>query len=182
VAKNTADEAIIAAQQELEVYRREASGKIAEAVAKTDQAIAQAGNEAESAVQARTAELQKLKNQTAVTLEASAHEEEARILAKGEGEAVQIVQSARNEILAAKAELMSKYGDSASTVLFLKEKLPELFAKYSAAVNEEPVDSYVVMDDEEGFSGAVNRGPRAFADFLGIFSQALGIEVKDLIK
>jgi hypothetical protein len=42
------------------------------------------------------------------------------------------------------------------------------------------VDSLVVMDDEEGFSGAVNRGPRAFADFLKTFAEAFGVDVRAL--
>ncbi|MDR3276368.1 MAG: hypothetical protein LBT11_04020 [Treponema sp.] len=181
VAKNQADEAIIAVRQELEVYRRESAGLIAESKFRADQAIAETANSGEAAVQAQLVELQKLKNQTAVTLEAGAREEEARIIADGEGEAVRILQSARNDVLKAKAELMSRYGENASSVLFLKEKLPGLFEKYMEAAEAAPVDSYVVMNDDEGFSGAVNRGPRAFADFLRIFAGALGVDVRNLV-
>jgi uncharacterized membrane protein YqiK len=180
VAKNQADEAIIAARQELEVYRREAAGLITEAQFKADQAIAEAANSGEAAVQAMLVELQKLKNLTAVTLEAEAREEEARIIAYGERAAVEILQSTRNDILKKKAELLARYGDDASSVIFLKQKLPLLFEHYMAATAASSVDTYIVMDDDEGFSGAVNRGPRAFADFLKTFTEALGVDVKTL--
>ncbi|MDR1955988.1 MAG: hypothetical protein LBQ30_03960 [Treponema sp.] len=180
VAKNQADEAIIAARQTLELYRRESAGLIKEAKFKADQAIAEAANTGEAAVQAMLVELQKLKNRTAVTLEAEAEEEKARIIASGERAAVGILQSARNDILKRKAELLARYGDDASSVIFLTQKLPLLFEQYMAATASASVDTYIVMDDEEGFSGAVNRGPRAFADFLKTFTEALGVDVKTL--
>ncbi|MHB9292754.1 hypothetical protein Holit_01859 [Hollandina sp. SP2] len=180
VAIHQTDEAIIAARQELEVYRREAAGIIKEAKFTADQAIAEAANSGEAAVQAMLVELQKLKNLTAVTLEAEAREEEARIIAYGKRAAVEILQSTRNDILKKKAELLAQYGDDASSVIFLKQKLPLLFEHYMAATAGASVDTYIVMDDEEGFSGAVNRGPRAFADFLKTFTEALGVDVKTL--
>jgi uncharacterized membrane protein YqiK len=181
VARSKADEAIIAAHQKLEVYRRESAGLIDEAKFRADQAIAEAANSGEASVQAQLVELQNLKNLTAVTLEAGAREEAARILAEGEGEAVRIMQAPRNEILKAKAELLAHYGDDASSVIFLKQKLPVLFEKYMSATGSGSVDNYIVMDDAEGFSGAVNRGPRAFADFLNIFAGALGVDVRSLV-
>jgi regulator of protease activity HflC (stomatin/prohibitin superfamily) len=181
VAKNRADEAIIAVRQELEVYRGEAAGLITEAKFKADQAIAEAANSGEAMVQAILVELQKLKNLTAVTLEAEAREEEAQIIAAGDRAAVGIHQSARNDILKKKVELLARYGDDAASVIFLKQKLPLLFEQYMAATAAASVDAYIVMDDEEGFSGAVNRGPRAFADFLKTFTEALGVDVKTLV-
>ncbi|MDR1030811.1 MAG: flotillin family protein [Treponema sp.] len=181
VAKNRADEAIIAVRQELEVYRGEAAGLITEAKFKADQAIAEAANSGEAMVQGILVELQKLKNLTAVTLEAEAQEEEAQIIAEGERAAVGIHQSARNDILKKKVELLARYGDDAASVIFLKQKLPLLFEQYMAATAAASVDTYIVMDDEEGFSGAVNRGPRAFADFLKTFTEALGVDVKTLV-
>lgn len=180
VARSQADEAIIAARQELEVYRRESAGLVEEAKLKADQAIAEARNSGEAAVQARLVELQRLKNRSSVTLEAAAREEEARILAEGDREAVSIRQSARNELLAAKAELLAAYGDDASSVMFLQQKLPALYEAYMEAVADGAVDNLVVMNDAEGFSGAVNRGPRAFADFLATFAEAFGVDVREL--
>ncbi|MDR1901583.1 MAG: hypothetical protein LBQ88_04780 [Treponema sp.] len=180
VAKNAADEAIIAARQELEVYRRESSGLISEAKFKADQAIAEAANQGEASVQAMLVELQKLKNQSAVTLEAEAREEEARIIAEGERNAVSILQSAHNDILKSKARLLGSYGADAAGVIFLQQKLPLLYEQYMAAAKKGSVDTFIVMNDAEGFSGAVNRGPRAFADFLKTFADAFGIDVKTL--
>jgi regulator of protease activity HflC (stomatin/prohibitin superfamily) len=180
VAKNAADEAIIAARQELEVYRRESSGLINEAKFKADQAIAEAANQGEASVQAMLVELQKLKNRSALTLEAEAREEEARIIAEGQSTAVSIRQSARNDILKSKARLLGSYGTDAAGVIFMQQKLPLLYEKYMAAARKGSVDTFIVMNDAEGFSGAVNRGPRAFADFLKIFADAFGVDVKTL--
>ena len=181
VARNKADEAVIAARQELEVYRRESEGLVKEAALKADQAIAEAANSGEAAVQKMLVELQKLKNQTRVTLEAGALEEEARIIAQGEQEAAALTRTARNDILKTKAELLSRYGSDAQALLFLQEKLPLLYETYLEAAKDAKVDSFIMMNDEEGFSGAVNRGPRAFADFLNTFASAFGVDIKSLI-
>jgi len=180
IAKSQADEAIIQARQELEVFRRESAGLIEGTKLQADQAIAEAKNRGESLVQAELNELQKLKNQTLVTIEAKSKEESARIIAEGNKEAVNIEKGARNTILRLKAELIEKYGNDAVSVLFFEQKLPELFESYNKACAEGKVDSLIVMNDEEGFSGAVNRGARAFADFLHTFEDAFGIDVKAL--
>ncbi len=180
VAHSQADEAIIAARQELEVYRRESAGRVEGSKLTADQSIAEARNAGEAAVQGQLVELQKLKNQSSVTLMAGALEEEARIVAEGEREAVSIRQSARNEVLKSKAELLANYGDDASSVMFLQQKLPALFEAYMEATDGGSVDNLVVMNDQEGFSGAVNRGPRAFADFLHAFNDAFGVDVRAL--
>jgi uncharacterized membrane protein YqiK len=181
VAKSKADEAIIAARQELEVYRRESDGMVKEASFRADQSIAQSANFGEAAVQKVLVELQKLKNQTALTLEAEALEEKARIIAEGEQEAVAIKRAARNAVLKAKAELISIYGSDAKALLFLQEKLPLLYETYMESAKETKVDKFVVMNEEEGFSGAVNRGPRAFADFLKIFADTFAVDIKSFI-
>ncbi|GAB1457916.1 hypothetical protein MASR2M48_32240 [Spirochaetota bacterium] len=180
VSKSQADEAIIEARQELEVYRRESAGQIEGSRLMADQSIAEAKNAGESSVQLQLVELQKLKNQSSVTLVAAAREEEARIVADGDRKAVIIRQSARNELLKTKAELLASYGDDASSVMFLQQKLPELFESYMQAIASGSVDNLVVMNDEEGFSGAVNRGPRAFTDFLHTFADAFGVDVRTL--
>ncbi|MBN1519393.1 MAG: hypothetical protein JW923_04800 [Spirochaetales bacterium] len=180
VAKSQADEAIIATREELEVYRRESAGMVEEARLKADQAIAEARNSGEAAVQAELIELQKLRNQSSVTLEAAAREEAARIVAEGEREAVAVRQSARNEILKTKTGLLARFGDDAVSVLFLQQKLPALFEAYRAAAASGVVDNVVIMNDQEGFSGAVNRGPRAFADFLKTFTEAFGVDIRSL--
>jgi regulator of protease activity HflC (stomatin/prohibitin superfamily) len=180
VAKAQADEQIIAARQELELYRRESSGLIEEAKLQAEQSIAEARNAGESSVQQQLIELQKLKNASGVTLEAQANEESARIIAEGEKESITILEGARNEILKTKAGLLAKFGNDAASVLFLQQKLPQLYQAYAEATANGSVDNLVVMNDQEGFSGAVNRGPRAFADFLHTFAQTFGIDVREL--
>ncbi|MBU0934004.1 MAG: hypothetical protein KKI09_03555 [Spirochaetes bacterium] len=180
VAKAQADEAIIATRQELEVYRRESAGLIEEARLQAEQAIAEARNAGEAMVQGQLIELQKLKNASSVTLEAEAREESARTVAEGEKESIGILQGSRNDVLKAKAELLAQFGNDAASVMFLQQKLPELYTAYQEASANGAVDSLVVMNDEEGFSGAVNRGPRAFADFLHTFADTFGIDVRQL--
>jgi uncharacterized membrane protein YqiK len=183
IAKAQADEKIVAVRQELEVYRRESLGSIQEARLTADQAIAAAKNRGEAQVQATLVDLQSLKNRSGTTLEATAKEEAARILGQGEREAVGIREAARNEVLAAKAELLSRFGEDAASVLFLQQKLPGLFAAYSDNAGKAgKLESLVVMEGGErgGTAEVANRGPRAFADFLETFERALGIDVKSL--
>jgi uncharacterized membrane protein YqiK len=183
IAKSQADEKIVAVRQELEVYRRESQGSIQEAKLTADQSIAGAKNRGEAQVQAALVDLQELKNKSGTTLEAAAREEAARVLGAGEREAVRIRESARNEILAAKAELLSRFGEDGASVLFLQQKLPGLFAAYSENAGKAGrLESLVVMEGGErgGTAEVANRGPRAFADFLETFERALGIDVKSI--
>lgn len=183
IAKSQADEKIVAMRQELEVYRRESQGSIQEANLTADQAIFAAKNRAEAQVQAELVGLQELRNRSGTTLEASAREEAARVLAAGEREATRIRESARNEILAAKAELLVRHGAEASSVLFLQQKLPGLFAAYrEGAGRAGKLDALVVMENGErgGAVEVANRGARAFADLLETFSRAFGVDVKTL--
>jgi flotillin len=182
VAKSTADEKIIATRQELEVFRREATGSVQETRLTADQSIEEAKNLGESLVQVEQIKLAELENRSAVTLEATAREETARILAEGEREAIMIRETARNEVLARKARLLGEFGKDAASILFVQQKLPALFAAYKASSAGLRVDSLVVMNDQEGFSGAVNRGPRAFADLLKTFQEAFGVDVKSFLS
>jgi flotillin len=180
VATSKADEAIVAANQRLEVFRREAQGSIQGSKLKADQSVAEATNRGEAAVQAESSSLQELKNKSGVTLSAQAAEEAARIHAEGERESITLREKARNEVLSRKSGLLSRFGSDAASLLFLSHKLPELYQAYKEACKGTKVDSLVVMNDEEGFSGAVNRGPRAFADFLATFKDAFGLDVRAL--
>ncbi len=180
VAKSKADEAIIAARQELEVVRRETQGLIQEATLKADQSISEAKNRGQAAIQGRLAELQTFRNASTVTVDAEAREEAARIVAEGEAEALRIREQARNDVLKAKSDLVAKYGRDAASVMFVEQKLPGLFEAYAKSSEGRTVDSLVVMNDAEGFSGAVNRGPKAFADLLKSFADAFGIDVREL--
>jgi flotillin len=181
VARSQADEKIVAARQELEVYRRESSGSVQEAKLKAEQSVEEAKHRGEATVQGAAVDLQELRNRSGTTLEAAAREEAARVLAEGEREAVGLREAARNEVLKAKAQLLARFGDDAASVIFMQQKLPGLFAAWSRnAEKAGGVQSLVVMGEGEGLAGAVNRGPRAFADFLETFKRAFGIDVRSL--
>ena len=180
VSRSSADEAIIAARQELEVCRRETQGLIQEATLKADQTISEARNRGDSLIQNKMAELQTYRNSSNIILEAEAREKASYILAEGESESTRIREQARNDILKAKAELINKFGQNAASIMFVEQKLPGLFEAYDRSASGGTVDNLVVMNDAEGFSGAVNRGPRAFTDLLKTFGEAFGIDIKNL--
>ena len=181
VAQNQADEKILTAQEKLEVYRREAQGSIERARLEADHSIVEAKNRGESLVQEQLVELQKLKNQTGVTLKARAEERAAEIIAAGEQESVGIIESTRNELLAQKVELLKSSGQAGKLVVFMQQQLPHLFESFKKYAVGLDVDSLVMMDDKSGFSGAVNRGPAAFADFLTYFSKSMGVDIRDFV-
>ena len=181
VAKNKANELIIAARQRLEVYRRESQAQIDQARLEADSAVEEAKNRAERSVQEKLVELQALKNQTGVTLEASARTQAAEIVASAEREAVRIREETRNVILEQKVRILKEAGDAGRVVLFLQQQLPRLFEAFRQQAQGMQVDSLVVMDEARGFNGAVNRGPAAFVDFLKQFHDALGIDVRELV-
>lgn len=180
VAKAQADERILSTSQILEVYKRESAGQVQEVALKAEQSIEEAKNRGEAAVQAELITLAELKNRSAVTMEAKAREEAARILADGQREATLVREAARNEILARKAALLSRFGADAASLMFMQQKLPALFEAYRQAAKGSSVDELVVMGQDQGFSDAVNRGPAAFADFLDTFRRAFGIDVRSL--
>lgn len=181
VAKSKANEQIIAAREKLEMYRRESTAQIEQVRLEADSGIEEAKNRSEQLVQSELVELQELKNQTGVTLKAKADEEAAQTIAEGERGAITVVEQIRNTILSQKVEMLAKSGDAAKAVLFMQQQLPRLFESYRTYAEQLNVDSLVVMDDDTGFSGAVNRGPAAFVDFLSQFEQALGIDVRELL-
>lgn len=182
VAKNQADEKILSAREKLEVFRRESQGQIERARLEADHGIEEAQNRGERLVQEQLIELQKLQNRTQVTLKATAEQQAAEIIAQGDKESVNLIEQTRNDILRQKVEMLAGAGDAGKAVLFIQQQLPHLFEsfrKYSAGLN---VSSLVVMDDEKGFNGAVNRGPAAFVDFLAQFGKALGVDVREFVS
>ena len=98
VAENSADEQIIAAQQELEVLRRRCEAKVEQNRLEADSSIVRAESEGERAVQEIAVELRKLKNVSDVTLEADTKRRAAEIVADGQNQAVQIVESTHNDL------------------------------------------------------------------------------------
>ena len=182
LARSKADEQIIAAREKLEVYRRESTAQIEQTRLEADHAIEEAKNRGEREVQTQLIELQKLQNQSKVTLEAEAEEQSAEIISEGEQESIDLVERTRNDILRQKVEMLAEAGDAGIAVLFIQQQLPRLFEAYKKYAEGLNVDSLVVMDDDSGFNGAVNRGPAAFGDFLMQFDKALGVDVRSFVE
>ena len=181
VAENSANEKIIAAQQELEVLRRKCEAEVEQIRLEADSAIARAESEGERSVQEIAVELRKLKNVSDVTLEADTKRRAAETLANGENQSVQIVESTHNDLLDQKATMVANAGEVGKIALFVQQQLPTLFAAYERYARELKVDNVVIMDDERGMKGLLNRGPEAFVDFLHRFEDGFGISVKELL-
>ena len=181
VAENTADEKIIAAEQELEVLRRTAEAEVEQARLEADSAIERAESEGERNVQEIAVDLRKLKNVSDVTLEADTKRRAAEILANGQNESVQIVESTQNDLLDQKARMVAG-ADVGRIALFVQQQLPGLFAAYERYAREMEIDNVVIMDDDRGMNGLLNRGPEAFVDFLHKFEEGFGISVKELMS
>ena len=182
VSKSEADEKILVAREKLEVYRRESVALIERARLEADHAIEEAQNRGERDVQEQLVELQKHKNKSGVTLEAQARQKSAEIIAAGDQESVGIIEGTRNQILKQKVDMLSSAGHAGRVVLFIQQQLPNLFEAFRKHAGGTKVDSLVIMDDDKGFNGAVNRGPAAFADFLRHFASALGVDVRDFLS
>ena len=181
VAENTANEKIIAAQQELEVLRRTAEAEVEQSRLEADSAIERAESEGERAVQEIAVELRKLKNVSDVTLEADHKRQAAEILANGQNQAVQVVESTQNDLLDQKAQMVAG-ADVGRIALFVQQQLPGLFAAYERYAREMEIDNVVIMDEDRGMNGLLNRGPEAFVDFLRKFEEGFGISVKELMS
>jgi flotillin len=181
IAENRANEQIVAAQQELEVLRRQCEAEVERGRLEADSAIAKASSEGERAVQEITVELQRLKNVSNVTLEAEIRQRAAEILASGESDAIRIVQEVHNDLLQQKTHLVAEAGDLGKIALFVQQHLGHLFDAYHKHAKGLGVDNLLIMDDQRGFSGVVNRGPEALVDFLRHFEAAFGIRIRDLL-
>ncbi len=181
VAENTANEKIIAAEQELEVLRRTVEAEVEQARLEADSAIERADSEGERAVQEIAVDLRKLKNVSDVTLEADNRWQAAEILANGQNRSVQVVESTQNDLLDQKARMIAG-ADVGRIALFVQQQLPVLFAAYERYAREMAIDNVVIMDDERGMNGLLNRGPEAFVDFLHKFEEGFGISVKHLMS
>jgi uncharacterized membrane protein YqiK len=182
IAVNGADEQILAAAQELEVTRRRCEAGIEQMRLEANGAIAKAGSEGEREVQEAVAELQVLKNISGVTLEAKSKLRAAEIIADGTSEAINTVQRVKNDLLRQKVQLVGELGDHAKIVLFVQQRLAMLFDAYEDHAKGISMDTVLIMDDERGINGVVNRGPAALVDFLNQLEQGFGISVRDLLS
>ena len=181
VAENRADERILAKQQEVEMFRRQCEAQVHRAQLEADSAIAEAANMGQRQVEEKRAELQKLKNRSEVTLAAEANRRAAEILAAGEAEAVAAVQQARNELLQQKVDLLQRTGDKGKIALFISQ-LPALFDAYRQHAQSLAVDDLLVLEEQQGFNSAVNRGPAAMVDFMRRLEEGFGVSVKGLLS
>ena len=180
VAENRATEKILQARQDVELFRRQCDAAIHRAKLEADSATVKASSTGQRRIEEVTAELQKLKNSSEVIVEAEAKRRAAEILAQGEAKAVEVVQQTENELLQQKVDLLKETGDTGKIALFITQ-LPHLFDSYRTHAKSLKVDNLLVLNEEDGFNSAVNRGPAAFVDFLKRFEQGFGISVKHLI-
>ena len=181
VAENHANERILMAQQEVEMFRRQQEAAVRRAQLEADSAVAQARNSGQRSVEEMKVELQKLKNQSEVTVAAETSRQAAEILAGGQGERVQIVQQAHNDLLQQKVDLLTRAGDTGKIALFITQ-LPKLFDAYRASAKDQKVENLLVLNEDAGFNSAVNRGPAAMVDFLQRLDDGFGISVKGLLS
>ena len=133
-----------------------------------DGAIVKAASTGQRREEEITAELQKLKNRSEVIVEAEAKRQAAEIRAEGEGSAVEIVQRTQNELLQQKVDLLKSTGDTGKIALFIAQ-LPHLFEAYRKHAEALKVDNLLVLNEEDGFNNAVNRGPRGVGGFPATF-------------
>lgn len=180
LAQNKAEEAIIATRQKVELYRKESENLINEKRLVSDNSIEKAHNEGQARIQEQLVELRKLKNQSELLLQAEADQRASELLAEGENEAVRIVEETRNNLLLKKSELLREAESTGSLVLFMNQ-LPHLFEAFKENAGKTKVDNFMVLDEKTGFSGAVNRGPAAFTDFLKFFQESMGLDIPSLM-
>lgn len=180
VAENRANERILAARQELELFRRQCNAEINQARLESDSKITEAESLGQRKIEEARAELQRLRNMSEVTLDATARRRSAEINAEGEAESTEIVRQAYNDLLRQKVELMVEGGEVGRLVLFL-DQLPHLFQAYQKNAQGQNVQELLILNEEDGFNSAVNRGPAAMVDFLHKLEQGFGISVRELM-
>lgn len=180
VAESQANERIIATRQDLEVFRRQCDAQVRRAQLEADSGITQAANSGQRMIEEQRVVLQQLRNMSEITLEAEAKRAAAELLAAGEGEAVNIVRGAQNELLAQKVALVKEHGDLGKMVLFFAS-LPQLFTTYQEHAQTQQVQNLLMLSEEDGFTRAVNRGPAALVDFVRQLEGAFGLDIRQLM-
>ena len=182
IAKSTADSQILREKRELGLFQEQCKAAIRRAALEADSAIAQARSAGGRRLQEANLELQQLKNQSNVILEAEAQQQASAIIAAGERQSVGIIKAAENTLLERKMQLIAEAGDLGRMVLFVQQQLPYLYQVYHENARAmTAADCFVAMDEKRGFNALANRGPYAFVDFLKQFEDGLGIRVADLL-
>ena len=93
---------------------------------------------------------------------------------------MEIVQAAHNDLLQQKVDLLKTHGDIGKMVLFYNQ-LPALFEAYQRNAQSQSVDQLLVLNEEDGFNSAVNRGPAAMVDFLQQLEAGFGVNIRELM-
>lgn len=182
VAKAKAREAILAARERLEMYRRESEASIARAKNEAENKIQEAFNKAQAEIEKMKGQLQELKNQTELLVEEEARKKAQEIIAEGEEKSSEIIENAKNSILEQKIRLQEKGKGVGNLVIFIQQQLPHLYEAFKKHASKNKVDSLLIMDKEEGFKSAVNRGPESFAYFLLQLEKAMGVSLKEIMS
>ncbi len=78
-------------------------------------------------------------------------------------------------------DLLRTTGDKGKIALFITQ-LPRLFQAYQGHAGKKPVDQLLVLDQDDGFNAAVNRGPAAMVDFMHRLEEGFGVSVKGLLS
>ena len=180
VSQSKANEEILAIQQDVDLFTKEAEAQISQAGLEATSSVEKSDSEGQRRVQELSVELQKLKNQSEITIPAEAERRAAEITAEGEAKSVEITEVAKNELLQQKAELLTQAGDIGKIALFFT-KIPSLFDAYAENAKDLKVNNLLVLNEKDGFNSAVNRGPAAFVDFLYQFEKGFGISVRQLM-
>lgn len=180
VAVSRADQAILEIRQEVEVYRRQCDAAVSRARLESDSAISEAQSQGQRQVEEMKVELQELKNRSEVTVLAEAQRRAAEIVAGGDADSINVVKSAENELLEQKVGLFRDAGDAGKVALFINQ-MPTLFEAYQKHAGDMKVDKMLVMDENDGFNNAVNRGPAAMVNFLKQMDEGFGINIRDLM-
>ncbi len=180
VAVSQADSAILEIRQEVEVYRRQCDAAISRARLESDSSISEAQSQGQRQVEEMKVELQELKNRSEVTLLAEAQRRAAEIVAGGDADSINVVKSAENELLEQKVSLLTTSGDAGKVALFINQ-FPTLFEAYQKHAGNTKIDKLLVMDENDGFNNAVNRGPAAMVNFLKQMDDGFGINIRDLM-
>ena len=181
IAKNRADEQIIEARQNLGVTERECQARVEQARLEADANMARAHSEAEEQVEKARIELRELKNTSEVTLQAEYEKQAAEIHAEGDDQATRIVRQMRNTLLEQKAKLLSESDRAGRVPLFVQQQLERLFEAYLEHAEHIKLDNIVMMNEQDGVAGVVNRGPVGMVAFLRHFEQAFGIRIRDMV-
>lgn len=163
--------------QEKEGYRGDVEAEVMQAQAIIQEKSARASVE----VQGVNVKLRELDNEVTILADARARRQAAEVLANAQAEQIRITQGARNAVLQRKLEVLKAAGETGALVLFINQ-LPELVKIYEAGARHTKVDKLLVMNPKDAYGATVNRGPEAFARFVGELESMTGLSLAKLAE